>query len=161
MQQDAVVGDVVEQIASIAAERSLTVACAESLTAGAIASALARGEGAASWFAGGVVSYMSEVKFQVLGVAEGPVVTASCAEEMARGVNALLGSRASVAVTGVGGPGEEEGEPPGTVFIATCVEDRIDVTRHLFEGDPPSVLEQTTAAACARLLDRLRAMPTL
>ncbi len=147
----------VERIAALASERELVVACAESLTAGAIASVLARGEGASSWFGGGVVSYMSEVKFQVLGVAEGPVVTASCAEEMARGVASLLGADAAVATTGVGGPDEEEGEPPGTVFIATLVDGRVEVTRHQFEGEPPSVLDQTVAVATGRLLGRLEA----
>jgi nicotinamide-nucleotide amidase len=152
-----VVTGAVEQIAQLAAERSLTVACAESLTAGAIASVLARGEDAASWFAGSVVSYMSEVKFEVLGVTEGPVVTASCAEEMVCGVSTLLGADAAVAVTGVGGPGEEEGEPAGTVFVATRVGSRSAVTRHQFDGDPPTVLEQTVATAIGRLLASLRA----
>ena len=147
--------DAVQQIAELAKARSLTVACAESLTAGAIASALARGENASSWFAGGVVSYMSEVKFDVLGVTEGPVITASCAEEMVDGVARLLGADAAVAVTGVGGPGEEEGEPAGTTFIATRLGDRTHVVRHRFDGDPPAVLEQTVAAANAQLLSRL------
>lgn len=147
----------VERIAALASAHPLVVACAESLTAGAIASALARGEGASSWFGGGVVSYMSEVKFQVLGVAEGPVITASCAEQMVRGVATLLDADAAVAVTGVGGPGEEEGEPPGTVFVATLVGGRVEVTRHQFEGDPPTVLDQTVAVAIGRLLGRLEA----
>ena len=141
----------VERIAALAAARSLTVACAESLTAGAIASALARGENAASWFAGSVVSYMSEVKFEVLGVTEGPVITASCAEEMVHGVSTLLGADAAVAVTGVGGPDEEEGQPAGTVFIATRLDDRTEVARHQFEGDPPEVLDKTVAAAITQL----------
>lgn len=148
--------DVVEEIAAVAAERSLTVACAESLTAGAIASALARGEDAASWFAGGVVSYRSEVKFEVLGVTPGPVVTASCAEEMATGVSTLLGADAAVAVTGVGGPGQEEGHPAGTVFVATRLGDRTEVAQHRFDGDPPAVLDQTVRAASTQLLARLR-----
>ena len=147
----------VERIAAVATARSLVVACAESLTAGAIASALARGEGASSWFGGGVVSYMSEVKFTVLDVTEGPVVTASCAEEMVRGVAALLGADAAVATTGVGGPDEEEGEPAGTVFVATCLGDRVEVTRHQFEGDPAAVLDQSVAVAIGRLCGRLEA----
>jgi nicotinamide-nucleotide amidase len=147
--------DTVEQIARHASESSLTIACAESLTAGGIAQALARGSDAASWFAGGVVSYMSEVKFDVLGVTEGPVVTASCAEEMVAGVTALMHADAAVAVTGVGGPTEEEGEPAGTVFIATRAGDRTEVSRHQFEGDPPDVLDQTVRTAVTQLLRRL------
>ncbi|MBM0127220.1 CinA family protein [Pimelobacter simplex] len=158
-QQPDEVRGAVERIAALASARSLTVACAESLTAGAIASALARGEDAASWFAGAVVSYMSEVKFDVLGVTEGPVVTASCAEEMVRGVTGLLRADAAVAVTGVGGPGEEEGQPAGTVFVATCVGGRTEVTHHLFEGEPPDVLDQTVAAAISQLQAGLAASP--
>jgi len=150
---------VVERIAELALARSLTVACAESLTAGAIASALARGEQAASWFAGGVVSYLSEVKFRVLGVTEGPVVTARCAEEMVEGVAGLLGADLAVAVTGVGGPGPEEGRPPGTVFIGTRLDGRNQVTKHHFAGEPPAVLERTVGAAIALLLARLEASP--
>ena len=99
---------------------------------------------------------MSAVKFEVLGVTEGPVVTPSCAEEMVRGVRALLGADAAVAVTGVGGPGEEEGQPAGTVYVATYLADRVEVSRHRFTGDPPTVLEQTVAVASAQLLARLR-----
>ena len=152
----------VRVIAERAAAGSLTIACAESLTAGDIASALARGEAASSWFAGGVVAYMSEVKFGVLGVAEGPVVSASCAEEMVDGVSDLLDADAAVAVTGVGGPDEEEGQPQGTVFIATRVRGRTEVTRYQFDGEPTDVMEQTVATALSWLAVRLTsAAPSL
>jgi nicotinamide-nucleotide amidase len=99
------------------------------------------------------------VKFEVLGVTEGPVVTASCAREMVQGVAGLLGADAAVAVTGVGGPGEEEGQPAGTVFIATCVDDRTEVTHHRFAGEPPEVLDQTVAAAIYQLQAGLAVTP--
>jgi nicotinamide-nucleotide amidase len=143
-----------EQVARIAAlgeDGSLSVACAESLTAGGVASALARGENAASWFRGAVVAYASEVKFEVLGVAEGPVVTAACARQMAVGVAERLRANVSVATTGVGGPDPDEGEPAGTVYIATFLEGRTDVVRHEFDGDPASVIEQTIEAALTQL----------
>ncbi|WP_220794285.1 nicotinamide-nucleotide amidohydrolase family protein [Nocardioides pelophilus] len=100
-------------IARRASNASITVACAESLTSGAIASALGRGEDASTWFRGGVVAYAPAVKFEVLGVAKGPVVTSSCALQMCRGARRVLVADAAVAVTGVGGPGGEEGRPPG------------------------------------------------
>lgn len=147
--------DLVEQISSLAAKHGLTVACAESLTSGAIATELGKGEGASEWFAGGVVAYRPPVKFRVLDVDEGPVMTASCGEQMAVGLGRLFGSDACVAVTGVGGPGHEESEPPGTVFVATCVRDRVSVNRHQFEGDPPEVLDQTVHAALTQLAGEL------
>jgi nicotinamide-nucleotide amidase len=141
----------VARIADLLENGSLTVACAESLTAGGVASALARGENAASWFRGGVVAYASEVKFEVLGVEEGPVVTAACARQMADGVAERLRAKVSVSTTGVGGPDPEEGEPAGTVYIATTVEGQTEVARHEFDGDPASVIEQTIDAALAQL----------
>ena len=50
-----------------------------------------------------------------LGVDPGPVVTALAARQMAGGVARLLGADVAISVTGVGGPDEEEGQPPGTV----------------------------------------------
>ena len=143
-----------EQVGCIAAlikESSVSLACAESLTAGGIASALARGESAAGWFRGAVVAYASEVKFQVLDVAEGPVVTAACAQQMAVGVAEKLGADVSVATTGVGGPDPEEGEPAGTVYISTYRDGQTHVVRREFNGDPASIIEQTIEAALGEL----------
>jgi len=143
-----------EQVARIAAlveDGSLSVACAESLTAGGVASALARGENAASWFRGAVVAYDSQVKFEVLGVAEGPVITAACARQMAAGVAEQLRANVSVATTGVGGPDPEEGEPAGTVYVATYMDGRTHAVRHEFDGDPASVIEQSIDAALTQL----------
>ena len=72
-----------ERIADLAASAGMTVAVAESLTSGAIASALGASPQAGDWFAGGVVAYSEHVKFDVLGVTPGPVITARCAEQMA------------------------------------------------------------------------------
>jgi nicotinamide-nucleotide amidase len=112
-----------ETVAIIAAKATaagLAVGTAESLTVGALAQALGAGDGAAEWFRGGVVAYASEVKFDVLGVQQGPVITALCAEQMAWGARRVLGADVAVAVTGVGGPDPEEGCPPGTVYVAVA-----------------------------------------
>jgi nicotinamide-nucleotide amidase len=58
------------------------------------------------------------VKFDVLDVPEGPVVSLEAASAMAVGAREVLGADVSVAVTGVAGPDEQEGHPVGTVFVA-------------------------------------------
>jgi nicotinamide-nucleotide amidase len=73
-------------VAAQLSSRGLTLAVAESLTGGLIASRLVNVPGASAWFRGGVVSYASQVKFDVLGVPEGPVVSGEAAEAMAVGV---------------------------------------------------------------------------
>src|SRR6187402_1462787 len=98
----------VERIADLAVDLEVTVATAESLTSGTVAKTLGAGPNAADWFCGGVVAYQEPVKFDVLGVREGPVVTAECAEQMATGVRKLLGADVVVSATGVGGPDPSE-----------------------------------------------------
>jgi nicotinamide-nucleotide amidase len=142
-----------EAIASLALRNGFRVGVAESLTCGKLSAQLGAAPNASDWFRGGVVAYAADVKFDVLGVAPGPVVTADCARQMAAGAATLLGADATVAVTGVGGPDPEEGEPPGTVYVATwtrgverCCE-RLDL-----DGDPPEILAATTQRALELLL---------
>lgn len=142
----------VERIAELAQRQRITIATAESLTSGSLSAELGKGENASEWFTGGIVAYLSRVKFDLLGVDEGAVITARCAEQMAEGVRKLLRADAAVAVTGAGGPDPEEGEPPGTVFVATSVQGRLHAERHHFEGDPDAVVAQTVDSALHQLL---------
>src|SRR6202034_794207 len=95
----------------------LSLGLAESLTGGLVASRLVGVPGASRWFRGSIVSYASEVKYNVLGVPEGPVVTAAAAGAMAEGARKVLGSEIGLALTGVAGPDPQEGVAPGTVFV--------------------------------------------
>lgn len=149
--------DAVAAIAAAALEQQLGVAVAESLTSGLIASRLGAGENSSTWFRGGVVAYHVEVKQRLLGVAEGPVVTPACAEQMARRTAELFEAEAAVAVTGVGGPDPEEGEAPGTVYVGIVVGDRLDVHRLDLAGhDPDRILDRTADEALRLLLEALR-----
>lgn len=153
--------DVAEQAESIArALRTIdrTVAVAESLTGGQLASALSRVPDASTWFLGGVVAYTLETKVRALGVTPGPVVTAQCASEMADGVRRLLNADISVAVTGVGGPSPDEGHPPGTVYLAVSTVDGTDVRLAHFSGSPADVVRHTVDAAIDLLAT---ALPTV
>lgn len=136
-------------------DRDLTLAVAESLTGGLVASRLVNGPGASDWFRGGVVSYATDVKFSVLGVPEGPVVSAEAAAAMATGVRDLLGADVGLGVTGVAGPDALEGQPPGTVYLGAVVGDADPVTtRVMLPGDR----ERVRQFACISLLDMLRRM---
>jgi nicotinamide-nucleotide amidase len=140
-----------EAISRTALRRGITVAVAESLTGGALAQALAAAPDASTWFAGGVVAYTVPTKSRVLGVPEGPVVNAPTARRMAEGVRELLAADIAAAVTGVGGPGDEEGRPPGTVFLAIVTADSTRITEFAFDGDPASVVAQTVDATLREL----------
>jgi nicotinamide-nucleotide amidase len=136
--------DLAQAIARALTESGLTCAVAESITGGNVVARLAAGQGASSWLKGGVVAYSSAAKYDVLDVTPGPVVTAQCAQQMAVGVSRLLAGDVAVATTGAGGPGPEEGQPAGTVFIAVKVPSGEIVRKYEFSGDPAQIVEAAT-----------------
>lgn len=101
--------------------QGVTLATAESLTAGLVAAQLAEAPGCSAMLRGGVVAYATEVKAQVLGLDPmllEQVVSEPVAVALARAVTGVLGSDIGVGTTGVAGPDWLAGEPPGTVWIA-------------------------------------------
>jgi nicotinamide-nucleotide amidase len=101
--------------------RGLTLGLAESVTGGLVAGRLTSVPGASEVFRGSVVSYASEVKFDVLGVPAGPVVSESAAIAMAEGVRRVLGSDVALSLTGVAGPSEQDGQPVGTLWVGVAL----------------------------------------
>ena len=96
-----------------ALRRRLTVATAESLTAGMVSAILADTAGASGMLQGGVVAYQNSVKVDVLGVSPELLaavgsVDGDVAAAMAAGARAALGSDVAVATTGVAGPYEQD-----------------------------------------------------
>ena len=104
-------------------ERGLTLGLAESVTGGLVGARLTGIAGASDVFRGGIVSYASEVKFDLLGVPQGPVVSESAAAAMAIGARRVLGASVGLALTGVAGPDERDGMPVGTLCVAVALAD--------------------------------------
>ena len=102
-------------------DRGLTLGLAESVTGGLVSGRLTNIAGASDVLRGGVVSYASEVKFDVLGVSKGPVVSPEAAVEMAVGAQRVLGADVGLSLTGVAGPAEQEGQRPGTLCIGVAL----------------------------------------
>ena len=122
-------------------ERGLSLAAAESLTGGLAGARLTAVPGASDVFRGAVVSYASEVKFDLLDVPVGPVVSTDAAKAMALGVRKRLGADVGIATTGVAGPAEQEGHPPGTVFLGLAYGDHVEALRVRLPGDRRRVRE--------------------
>ncbi|HPX93518.1 MAG TPA: competence/damage-inducible protein A [Bacillota bacterium] len=106
------------------AERQMTMALAESCTAGMAASTLAGIPGSSAVLLGGVVTYNNEMKNRLLGVSSKILTSAgavSCpvAIAMAEGCRARTGADVALSFTGIAGPGGGTEEmPAGTVWIA-------------------------------------------
>jgi len=101
-------------------QRGQTLGLAESLTGGLVGARLTEVAGASDVLRGGVVSYAADVKFDILGVRPGPVISEMAAAEMAEGARRLLDTDVGLALTGVAGPAEQEGLPVGTVCLGVA-----------------------------------------
>lgn len=138
-----------------------TIATAESLTGGRLAVALTDVPGASESYLGGVVTYATQLKQSLLGVDEAlveqyGVVSPECAKAMASGVRAMAGATYGLATTGVAGPGEQEGKPPGTVFVGIAGPGLLEAVALELSGKREQVQDRTTREAFAALEAVLR-----
>ena len=151
------------KVISTLRDRTVDLAVAESLTGGLLSAALTSVPGASQVFLGGVVSYATRLKTELLDVpartiADHTVVSEEVALGMAVGLQDRTDADWVIAVTGVAGPDGQEGHEPGEVWIcvlgpriASTPQFR-QVERFEFEGDRDAVRTQTVDAACRMLL---------
>jgi nicotinamide-nucleotide amidase len=144
-------------VGSLLLERGMTLGVAESLTGGLIGARLTEVAGASEWFRGSIVSYASDVKRSVLGLPDGPVVSAEAAENMALGAARVLGADVGLGITGVAGPSEQEGMAVGTVFSAIAVGGSAQVAELHLPGDRDRIRQFSTISTLDLLRRRLLA----
>lgn len=152
-----------EEVFEAARRAGLTLACAESCTAGMVGAALTDMPGSSEVFRGGVITYCNEVKAKLLSVPQavldGPgAVSRECALAMAEGAQRLLDADVAVSVTGLAGPdGGTEEVPVGTVWFGLSLrgEDSTAFVRH-FTGSRGEVRRQAVDAALEGLLRSIR-----
>ncbi len=143
-------------------ESELTVATAESCTGGGIAHRIVQTSGSSAYFLGSVVGYSNDVKARVLGVdraliARYGAVSRQVAEEMVKGVCALMHTNCGMATTGIAGPdGGTPTKPVGTVWFAVKYNDLVVSEVRHFSGDRDEVMESATNHAMMMLLSVLR-----
>ncbi len=133
-------------------DEGLTLSLAESVTGGIVASRCTDVPGCSSWFRGGVVSYDSAVKLDLLDVPDGPVISEEAAAAMASGARRVLGADVGLAVTGVAGPERQDGEPVGTVIFGLDLAGDVSTRRVQLPGDRDRVRQ----FAAISLVDHLR-----
>ena len=142
-------------------QRGLTIACAESCTAGMVAARLAGVPGASTVLRGGIVAYANDVKISQVGVpattiAAHGAVSAEVALALAEGARQTLQSDIGIGVTGIAGPGGGTDEKPvGLVHIAVVGPNGTSqVMERRFPGDREAIRTNTalTGLHLVRLL---------
>ena len=135
----------------------MTLSAAESCTGGKISSLITSVPGASEYYLGSVTSYAIPVKEKVLGVPEATVneygvVSSEVAAAMAEGVRNLTRSTYAVSTTGLAGPGGDEHNPVGTVWIGIAGPNGTKTVKKVYKNDRKRNIERFAAAA----LDELR-----
>ena len=139
-------------------EQGLTISAAESLTAGLFMSELAEISGASAVLQGGVVTYSNEAKVEQLGIdAElirtHGVVSKEVAEQMAERVRAKFNTSIGIGLTGVAGPGDQDGIPAGTVWVGFSMEGKAVESKLLrLHGSRNTNRIRTVKYACSHIL---------
>ena len=142
----------------------LTLAVAESLTAGHVQAQVAAVSGASNYFLGGVTAYSLEQKVKLLGVNRAHARKVNCvsqgvAVEMASGACELFGADLAVATTGYAEPSKADGVKTPMAWWALCHRrrgDRVAVLSGLIELPGASRVEAQQRVA-AEVLARLTA----
>ncbi|KAF4966448.1 hypothetical protein FZEAL_10655 [Fusarium zealandicum] len=142
-----------------------TVAVAESLTGGGIMAAITSVEGASAVFRGGVVSYATGVKQNLLGVDANlvslqGVIDGDVAQQMATGARTVTALDTTttwgISTTGVAGPDLQDGKPVGMVFIGIATGDQSKALGPFqFPGDRDGIRQATVMEALSQLREML------
>jgi PncC family amidohydrolase len=144
--------------------RSLTVALAESCTAGSAADCLAALPGASRVLWGSFVCYTAAAKVSMLALDPARLerhglVSGETARDMAIAALEKSGASLAAAVTGIAGPGGDgSGVPPGVVWIATAARTAAGGTgtvrayEHRFKGSRNAVRRRAARAVLETLL---------
>ena len=148
-------------VLAVLLERGLTLAVAESLTGGLLSAAIVRVPGASRVFLGGIVAYNTALKQSLLDVdgallAEHGPVHPEVAAQMARSVRhrlAVDGREADVGLstTGVAGPGPQDGQPAGTVYIGISIGKSTRTLKLCLEGTRDTIRESVVSELLAEV----------
>lgn len=143
-------------------DRNLSIATAESCSAGLLSSNIASIAGASSFFKGGIISYQNKVKIDVLGVCPSIInqkteVSSEVVEQMAQAVRCKFSADFSIATSGYAGPtGGDQVNPIGTVFIAVSSKQKVVSKRFILKGDRHSIVSQSVRLGVEFLIEELK-----
>ena len=142
--------------------RNISVATAESATAGLIAKRLTDVPGASAVFGCGIVSYQDHIKEKLLLVdprviEKDSAVCETVAVQMAQGARAQSGADLAVSVTGLAGPGKDDrGRDPGLAYLA-LTDGRETFTRTVNTGQTgPDCRDFNRTVFSSQALDLIR-----
>ena len=145
------------------AEKGLTIAFAESATAGWLCSEFALTEDSGKVLKGGIACYDADLKVSLLGVPQGLIgqftpESMEVTREMAYRLGNLIPADIYVTVTGLTAPGGSETpeKPVGTMFVFALINGEPASFRKVFPGSCEEVIHQTIEATAELLITAIK-----
>lgn len=140
--------------------RHLTLACAESMTGGALSASMIQHPHASAYFLGGVVTYSTQSKMDILNVPdaviqEAGVYSAACVQSMATGVQRLFKSDIAIAVSGEAQ--QKDGQTKLEVYSCILIQDTIEIFKDFMSGSRMDIIQGTVDLLhqrCIALIER-------
>lgn len=145
--------EAVSRCSELLAERNLTIAFAESATAGKLAYEFSLTPYSGKILKGGIVCYNACVKEDMLGISTEIMSTytpesAEVTREICHALQHKMPAEVSVAITGLTAPGGSESplKPVGTMFFCIGYNNILNEQQILLEGNPPDIVNKSIAA---------------
>lgn len=146
-----------DTVSELLKRNNLKLAVAESCTGGLISNLLTNVPGSSDFFSGGIISYSTKAKKEILNVSailieEYGVISAETAISMASGVRESIHADIGLAVTGNAGPasfeiGADQDKPVGLVYVATAIDGNPECKEYSFSGSRYDIKRRATYAA--------------
>ena len=149
--------ELAEIIGQLLSEKKLTLAIAESFTAGLISDWISDVPGCSAYFQGSVIAYSNESKVRDLAVSKSTLtqfgaVSEETAREMVQGIQRLFKTSCAIASTGIAGPGGATSEKAvGLCYLAAAYEEKLFVRKFNFGGERRINKERGAMAALESL----------
>ena len=153
-----------EIVGQILRKKDLTLATAESCTAGLVADRITNVPGSSEYFIGGVVAYSNDIKKLTCGVKQETLkkfgaVSKETVIEMAIGIKEHFKTSVGLSISGVAGPaGGTLEKPVGLTWIGISANLFDQAWKFVFPGDRLAIKEQTAENALILLVKYLLEM---
>ena len=125
-----------EVVANLLIKNKVTIATAESCTAGLLSARLTDVSGSSKYFNGGIVCYSNELKHDLVNVKQKTLdrygaVSEETARELAVNIAKKLKSEIGISITGIAGPdGGTEKKPVGLVFVGISYRNNVYIKKY-------------------------------
>ncbi len=150
-----------KDLVALLIQKQYTIASVESLTAGLFASKIAQVPGASKVLYGGLITYQSECKQEVLHVdakviKKYGVISKEVADAMALQGQKMFACDVVVSFSGNAGPDAMDGKPVGLVHMAIVVKQQLYSFENVFAGDRETIRNEACLYMYEKLLEILK-----